>query len=76
MPPVVTAQTATAEPGAGISPLASLTAWIATQQRLMHRELVRGMRALSQTHALAAAWALIAASFLYGVFHAVGVAGW
>lgn len=48
--------------------------WIAAEQRAWHQELVGHMRSLSQgsAGALTAAWALILASFLYGVFHAAG----
>ncbi|MBM3524078.1 MAG: nickel/cobalt transporter [Alphaproteobacteria bacterium] len=68
MPPASIATTDEAPASA----LSRLSTWIATQQRSLHRDLVRGMRVLAQTHALAAAWSLILASFLYGVFHAVG----
>jgi len=48
--------------------------WIAAEQRAWHRDLVDHMRSLSggSTGALTAAWALILASFLYGLFHAAG----
>lgn len=52
--------------------LTRVTAWIHTQQRELHRDLVRHMRALSSGSTAQAAWTLIVASFLYGVFHAVG----
>lgn len=46
--------------------------WIYVQQRAFHQELIDGMRSLTNDGAAAAAWALISASFLYGVFHAAG----
>ena len=53
-------------------PLTRVTAWIHATQRDLHRDLVRHMRTLSAGSTATAAWALIVASFLYGVFHAVG----
>jgi ABC-type nickel/cobalt efflux system permease component RcnA len=47
-------------------------AWMLEQQRLFHRQLAEHMRALEGGGTAAAAWALVAASFLYGVFHAAG----
>ena len=46
--------------------------WIYTQQRIFHQELIDGLRSLTDGGGTAAAWALISASFLYGVFHAAG----
>ena len=46
--------------------------WIYTQQRIFHQELIDGLRGLTNGGGTAAAWALISASFLYGVFHAAG----
>ncbi|MCB2100711.1 MAG: hypothetical protein KDE22_07575 [Rhodobacterales bacterium] len=46
--------------------------WIAEQQRHFHRALTGGLDSLSNGGGLAAAWGLIGASFLYGVFHAAG----
>ena len=49
-----------------------LVSWIYTQQRLFHQELIEGLRALTGDSGAAAAWTLVSASFLYGVFHAAG----
>lgn len=47
--------------------------WIYTQQRAFHQELIDGLRSLTRDGGgTAAAWTLISASFLYGVFHAAG----
>lgn len=46
--------------------------WIYLQQRLLHRELAAAVQAWSAGGGTAAAWGLISASFLYGVFHAAG----
>lgn len=46
--------------------------WIYTQQRIFHQELIDGLRGLTEHGGTAAAWTLISASFLYGVFHAAG----
>lgn len=53
-------------------PLVRVTAWIHAKQRELHRDLVRNMRAIAGESTAKAGWALIVASFLYGVFHAVG----
>ncbi len=47
-------------------------AYIMEQQRLFHRQLSAELSALGHETTLDAAWALIASSFLYGVFHAAG----
>lgn len=49
-----------------------MIAWVYAQQRLFHRELTGALSALTQGGGAAAAWALILASFVYGVFHAAG----
>ena len=46
--------------------------WIYLQQRLLHRELAAAMQAWSAGGGTLAAWGLISASFLYGIFHAAG----
>lgn len=46
--------------------------WILLRQREFHRELTQGLRTLSSDGGGAAAWSLVVASFLYGVFHAAG----
>lgn len=47
-------------------------AFVMDQQRLLHRQLSGELSALGEDASLATAWALIASSFLYGVFHAAG----
>jgi len=47
-------------------------AWIVAQQRAFHLELTEGLKTLSVGGGADAAWGLIVASFLYGVFHAAG----
>jgi len=42
------------------------------EQRRLHQELTRAIRALREDHSLAAAWSLLLLSFLYGLFHAAG----
>lgn len=42
------------------------------EQRRLHQELTRAIRALRDEHSLAAAWSLLLLSFLYGLFHAAG----
>ena len=50
----------------------AILAGIVRLQQDFHRELIDALRTLSQSASLGAAWALAAASFLYGVFHAAG----
>ncbi len=50
----------------------AVVAGIAQLQQDFHRELIDALRALSESASVSAAWALIVASFLYGVFHAAG----
>jgi len=45
--------------------------WLFRQQTLLHRDLARAIRLVSQ-HGPAAAGSLIALSFAYGIFHAAG----
>ncbi len=47
-------------------------AWIAEQQRAFHIELSTALKALRADGGTAAAWGLVIASFLYGIFHAAG----
>lgn len=47
-------------------------AWMFAQQRTLHRELTAALRALEAATDVGAALWLIAASFVYGVFHAAG----
>lgn len=49
-----------------------IIAWVFEKQRSFHRELTQRLRGLSREESLLAAWSLILASFLYGVFHAAG----
>lgn len=68
----VAATDTTAAP-AQISVVDSATIWILTQQRKFHRLLSGKLRDLSKDRGnWALVWPLIAASFLYGVFHAAG----
>ncbi len=65
------AQAATAA-GGDASLWSELVTWIYAQQRAFHRELTEGLRQLGENGGLAAGWAMVAASFLYGIFHAAG----
>ncbi|MFC3231006.1 nickel/cobalt transporter [Marinibaculum pumilum] len=47
-------------------------AWIFAEQRAWHHDLVAQMRGLGSGGSQTTAWALILASFLYGLFHAAG----
>ncbi|MEM7171100.1 MAG: nickel/cobalt transporter [Pseudomonadota bacterium] len=49
-----------------------LVTWVYAQQRAFHRELTGGLSHLRENGGIAAAWAVVAASFLYGIFHAAG----
>jgi len=56
-----------------IGTLDRVTVWILTQQRKFHHALTERLRNLADSGGnWALAWPLIAASFLYGVFHAAG----
>lgn len=67
------AQVLSAEPVAEeASAWARMVAWLMAQQRVFHEQLTEALQTLSHDGGAAAAWALIAASFLYGVFHAAG----
>ncbi len=68
--PAGTGAGAAADPGLWDRALA----WIFTEQRAWHRDLVAQLRALAEAPAgkSTAGWALIGASFLYGLFHAAG----
>lgn len=46
--------------------------YIQSEQQRLHRSLAGAIRALKDEGSASAAWALIALSFLYGVFHAAG----
>ncbi len=63
---------AVASASGATSMVTDATGWILLKQREFHRALVTGLRGLDETRGLQAAWTLILASFLYGVFHAVG----
>jgi ABC-type nickel/cobalt efflux system permease component RcnA len=49
-----------------------MMSWVWMQQRAFHQELTSAFRQLADTGEATAALFLIGASFLYGVFHAVG----
>jgi len=55
-----------------LSAWAQAITWIFEQQRAFHRELIAAVQALKSGGGVAAGFTLIAASFLYGVFHAAG----
>ncbi|RED45782.1 nickel/cobalt transporter [Aestuariispira insulae] len=46
--------------------------WVIAQQKAFHADLTEGLKTLKNDGGFSAAWALILASFLYGVFHAAG----
>lgn len=46
--------------------------WMMVQQRAFHQELIDALKALTAHGGVAAAWSLVAGSFLYGIFHAAG----
>lgn len=50
----------------------NFVAWTLKQQTAFHRELTTAFEALTSSGGVPAATALIAASFLYGLFHAAG----
>ena len=62
------ASVATAEPGVWSLAIT----WVMDQQRLFHHDLADHLRALEAGGSIAATWALVTVSFLYGVFHAAG----
>lgn len=57
---------------AASSALGNLMGWIFVQQRAFHRELTQALRLLGEGASLRAGVWLIAASFVYGLFHAAG----
>lgn len=61
-----TAATDSARPHSG------LMAWAMSMQQGYYRDMARAVRAFNLEHSMTAAWALLAISFLYGIFHAVG----
>ena len=67
-PAALTMASATSEP----SLFTRAFSWIFEQQRHFHRELTAGLRRLTAGGGLEAAWGLILASFVYGIFHAAG----
>ncbi len=58
--------------GAALPPLADLPGWIFGEQRAFHRELTQALRLLGDGAGARAGLWLIAASFVYGAFHAAG----
>jgi nickel/cobalt transporter (NicO) family protein len=65
----LSARAAEAADGATV---ANMVGWIFGQQRAFHRELTQALRLLGEGANLSAGLWLIAASFVYGVFHAAG----
>ncbi len=67
---------ATGERQAGASetlgPMDRFTVWVYTQQRKFHRQLTGYLQEIRSGGGALVGWALIGASFLYGVFHAAG----
>ena len=63
---------AAAASGEGPSLWTETMVWIMEQQRDYHRQLKDALKTLSQEDNVAAVWALVLGSFLYGVFHAAG----
>ncbi|MEO0962200.1 MAG: nickel/cobalt transporter [Pseudomonadota bacterium] len=61
-----------ASAGADASFLTQTILYIQSEQQRLHRSLAGAIRALKEEGSASAAWALIALSFLYGVFHAAG----
>lgn len=61
-----------AEAPSTVGPIDRFTIWVYEQQRDFHRRLADDLSRLRESGSLAVAWALIAASFVYGVFHAAG----
>lgn len=55
-----------------LSPMDRFTVWVYTQQRKFHRQLTDYLRQMRDGGGMLVGWALIGASFLYGVFHAAG----
>lgn len=51
---------------------AQVITWVVEEQRAFHRELTVALKALTADGGLEAAWGLVLASFLYGIFHAAG----
>jgi len=49
-----------------------LTTYVRVQQQNFYRQLAGAIKAVKAENSLAAAWSLVALSFLYGVFHAAG----
>ena len=76
-PPQALAQIAESSKEASIAapqlgPWDRTVAYVRVKQREIQRELADAIKALRQERSLAAAWSLIALSFFYGVFHALG----
>jgi len=53
-------------------PFGALLSWVADTQQSMQRELAMSVKRLKSGNAVAATFALVGLSFLYGVVHAVG----
>jgi nickel/cobalt exporter len=52
--------------------LATMLLWVQAQQKLFHETLGTELRAVAETHSLAATISIVSVGFLYGIFHAVG----
>ncbi len=46
--------------------------WVQAQQKVFHEILGTQLRAVAETHSLAATLSIVMVGFLYGIFHAVG----
>ncbi|MCF8470575.1 MAG: nickel/cobalt transporter [Parvibaculum sp.] len=79
MPSPALAQSPFAVPGSDAAPAApdpglftSALRTIMAMQQEYYRAMAGALRAVNLQHSLAAAWALVSVSFLYGIFHAAG----
>jgi nickel/cobalt exporter len=52
--------------------LATMLFWVQAQQKVFHETLGTELRAVAETHSLAATLSIVMVGFLYGIFHAVG----
>ncbi|AHE98830.1 nickel/cobalt transporter [Thioalkalivibrio paradoxus] len=68
--PFASASPETPEQTAGA--LERMSAWVIQTQRDLHRQLTGMLHQLDEAPTARTAWALIVASFLYGIFHAAG----
>jgi nickel/cobalt exporter len=61
-----------AEASETLGPMDRFTVWVYTQQRKFHHQLLGYLQEIRSGGGAFVGWALIGASFLYGVFHAAG----